>query len=167
MPPTLLMCRPAHYTIAYEINPWMSLKRQAHHAKALRQWQTLYRLLTRTLRVRVKLLPPQRPLPDLVFTAHADSATFCSNADGTLRMTERVGNQGDWGRTEWFYNNNRVDSFAEATIHWGTEVELYADSYERHYVVEATLQSENDPLDVVAGEEIFQVRDFVICRYTR
>ena len=29
------MCRPTYYTIAYEINPWMSLKRQANHPRAL------------------------------------------------------------------------------------------------------------------------------------
>ncbi|MDP3703444.1 MAG: arginine deiminase-related protein [Candidatus Omnitrophota bacterium] len=65
------MCRPTHYTIAYEINPWMSLKRQANHRRALQQWTQLYALLTKTLRVPVKLLGVQRAVPDLVFTANA------------------------------------------------------------------------------------------------
>ena len=69
--PRLLMCRPTHYTIAYEINPWMSLKRQATPAKAARQWNALYRLLTQQLGVRVELLPPHPGVPDLVFTANA------------------------------------------------------------------------------------------------
>ena len=67
----LLMCRPTHYRIAYEINPWMSLRRQADHARALRQWQALYALLTRQLAVRVVLMPPHRGVPDLTFTANA------------------------------------------------------------------------------------------------
>ena len=69
--PQFLMCRPTHYTIAYEINPWMSLKRQAIRARALAQWHRLYRLLTAGLGVRVKLLPPHAGVPDLVFTANA------------------------------------------------------------------------------------------------
>jgi len=65
------MCKPTHYTIAYEINPWMSLKRQANHQRALVQWAQLYTLLTKRLRVRVKLVGAQRGVPDLVFTANA------------------------------------------------------------------------------------------------
>lgn len=65
------MCRPTHYTIAYEINPWMSLKRQANHRRALAQWAQLYALLTKTLRVPVRLIGAQRGVPDLVFTANA------------------------------------------------------------------------------------------------
>ena len=65
------MCRPTYYTIAYEINPWMSLKRQANTRRARAQWQQLYQLLTRTLAARVDLLPPRAGLPDLVFTANA------------------------------------------------------------------------------------------------
>ena len=65
------MCRPTHYTIAYEINPWMSLKRQTNHRRALAQWTRLYALLTKTLRVLVQLIGAQRGVPDLVFTANA------------------------------------------------------------------------------------------------
>src|SRR3989338_490540 len=70
-PSALLMCRPTHYTIAYEINPWMSLKRQTNHRRALAQWTRLYALLTKTLRVLVQLIGAQRGVPDLVFTANA------------------------------------------------------------------------------------------------
>lgn len=65
------MCRPTYYTVAYEINPWMSLKRRPLPARARAQWVQLYQLLTRTLGARVRLLPPRRGLPDLVFTANA------------------------------------------------------------------------------------------------
>ena len=53
----LVMCRPVHYRIAYEINPWMSLRRPAHARRAQEQWARLHRLLTGTLRVAVSLLP--------------------------------------------------------------------------------------------------------------
>ncbi len=65
------MCKPTYYTIAYEINPWMSLKRQANHRRAQQQWNRLHQLLTRGLEARVKLLPPRPGVPDLVFTANA------------------------------------------------------------------------------------------------
>jgi len=65
------MCRPAFYSIAYEINPWMSLKRQANRARARLQWARLHQILTRQLGVRVRLLPPRAGVPDLVFTANA------------------------------------------------------------------------------------------------
>ncbi|MBI4341919.1 MAG: amidinotransferase, partial [Candidatus Omnitrophica bacterium] len=57
--------------IAYEINPWMSLKRQANRARALAQWTQLHRILTQRLGARVKRLPPRPGVPDLVFTANA------------------------------------------------------------------------------------------------
>lgn len=65
------MCRPTYYSIAYEINPWMSLKRQANYRRAHAQWAALHRLLTVKLGANVRLLPPRRGVPDLVFTANA------------------------------------------------------------------------------------------------
>ena len=70
-PPQFLMCRPTHYTIAYEINPWMRLTRQADHRQAVTQWNALYRLLTSKLGVIVRLSPARARVPDLVFTANA------------------------------------------------------------------------------------------------
>jgi N-dimethylarginine dimethylaminohydrolase len=65
------MCPPTHYAIEYEINPWMSLKRQANRARAVAQWRGLHALLTRTLGAHVRLLAPRPGIPDLVFTANA------------------------------------------------------------------------------------------------
>jgi len=65
------MCPPTHYRIAYEINPWMSLARQVNRARSLAQWRRLHDTITRTLRARVRLLPPRPGVPDLVFTANA------------------------------------------------------------------------------------------------
>lgn len=65
------MCRPTHYTVAYEINPWMRLTRQPNHRLAVKQWNILYRLLTQQLGAQVRLLPPHPSVPDLVFTANA------------------------------------------------------------------------------------------------
>ncbi len=83
------MCRPTYYTIAYEINPWMSLKRQVNHARALAQWNRLHQCLTRTLRVRVSLLSPRPGVPDLVFTANAGLVTNRTLIRSNFRYPQR------------------------------------------------------------------------------
>ncbi len=70
MNPPLLMCPPDYYEIAYEINPWMSVKRTPDHKLAKKQWEDFYHLLTQKLKVKVELLTPIPKLPDLVFTAN-------------------------------------------------------------------------------------------------
>jgi len=67
---SLLMCPPDYYEIAYEINPWMSVKRKANRELAKKQWEDFFNLLTGKLEVRVELLKPVPKLPDLVFTAN-------------------------------------------------------------------------------------------------
>ncbi len=88
-PHSFLMCRPMHYTIAYEINPWMSLKRQANRARALAQWTRLHQLLTRQLGARVRLLPPAPGVPDLVFTANAGLVSGRTLIRSNFRHPER------------------------------------------------------------------------------
>jgi N-dimethylarginine dimethylaminohydrolase len=83
------MCRPTYYTIAYEINPWMSLKRQVNHARALSQWNGLYQLLTRQLGVRIQLLPARPGVPDLVFTANAGLVVGRTVIRSNFRHPER------------------------------------------------------------------------------
>ncbi|MDA0836032.1 MAG: arginine deiminase-related protein [Planctomycetota bacterium] len=68
--PTILMCPPDFFGIEYEINPWMSRSRQSDTVLAQSQWQGLHDLLVE-LGVQVELMPPQKGLPDLVFTANA------------------------------------------------------------------------------------------------
>lgn len=68
--PHILMCRPDHYGIEYEINPWMSRDRQADHALAVEQWTNLVALLE-SLSASISLVEPIRGLPDMVFTANA------------------------------------------------------------------------------------------------
>jgi N-dimethylarginine dimethylaminohydrolase len=82
------MCRPTYYTIAYEINPWMSLRRQANRARAIAQWSRLYHVLTR-LRARVELLPPRPGVPDLVFTANAGLVAGRTVIRSNFRFPER------------------------------------------------------------------------------
>ena len=87
------MCPPTYYTIAYEINPWMRLSRQVTHARAIRQWQKLYQLLTQQLKLRVELLRPVKALPDLVFTANAGLVVGRTWIRSNFRHPERQGEE--------------------------------------------------------------------------
>jgi N-dimethylarginine dimethylaminohydrolase len=64
------MCAPDYYGIEYEINPWMSRQRQSEPQAAAAQWTALKQTL-QEVGATIELLPPERGLPDLVFTANA------------------------------------------------------------------------------------------------
>jgi N-dimethylarginine dimethylaminohydrolase len=64
------MCPPDFYGIEYEINPWMSRSRSSDSSLAQAQWHALHDLLVQ-LGADVRLMPPEKGLPDLVFTANA------------------------------------------------------------------------------------------------
>src|SRR3989338_5249725 len=90
---SLLMCKPTHYTIAYEINPWMRVRHQVAQRKAMRQWTALYHLLTTRLNLSVRLLPPVNGLPDLVFTANAGLVIGRTFLRSNFRYPERQGEE--------------------------------------------------------------------------
>jgi N-dimethylarginine dimethylaminohydrolase len=66
----ILMCKPHHYDIIYEINPWMHINQSANKVKAQKQWERLYEIIS-NLNTGVKIIEPIPGLPDMVFTANA------------------------------------------------------------------------------------------------
>lgn len=100
----LLMCRPDHYGIYYEINPWMDRKRQADRAVAMKQWDGVYHLLTDTLGVEVELVPPVPGLPDLCFTANAGLLVNSLFVSSRFRYREREAEVPHF--TQWFLERN-------------------------------------------------------------
>jgi N-dimethylarginine dimethylaminohydrolase len=64
------MCPPDYFGIEYEINPWMSRQRQSDRPTAIRQWESLRRLLEEA-GAKILLMTPVAGLPDMVFTANA------------------------------------------------------------------------------------------------
>ncbi len=66
----MLMCPPTHYSLQYEINPWMKLRHPPDTTLAAKQWDRLCRVL-RGLGVQVKTLSQVPGAPDMVFTANA------------------------------------------------------------------------------------------------
>ncbi|WP_353963503.1 dimethylargininase [Streptomyces sp. NBC_00063] len=68
-PRRYLMCRPAHFEVAYSINPWMDPAKPVDVPLALAQWEDL-RDRYRSLGHRVDELEPLPGLPDMVFAAN-------------------------------------------------------------------------------------------------
>lgn len=90
--PRILMCRPEHFGIEYEINPWMDCERQVDHELAVRQWDALHSTL-QSLGVLVELVDPQPGLPDLVFTANAALVFEQRCVLSQFRFTQRQGEE--------------------------------------------------------------------------
>ena len=64
-----LMCPPTHYTVSYQINPWMHPDQPTDTARAMAQWETLrdtYLGLGHT----VDLIEPLPGYPDMVYAAN-------------------------------------------------------------------------------------------------
>ncbi len=66
---TYLMCPPAHFTVEYEINPWMDTSTPVDTELAVKQWQHLHDAVT-DLGHEVHVLTPGAGLPDMVFAAN-------------------------------------------------------------------------------------------------
>ena len=91
----VLMCRPDHFGIEYEINPWMHVAVKVDHALAESQWESLHRTYV-DLGVEIELAAPVAGLPDMVFTANAavlwDGRAVLSN----FHHPERQGEETHW-----------------------------------------------------------------------
>jgi N-dimethylarginine dimethylaminohydrolase len=108
--PRLLMCRPDHYGIEYEINPWMDRKRAADRERAKTQWEGLTSILS-SLGASIELIEPIAGLPDLVFTANAGVVCHDLFITSHFRHPQRQGESEHFDR--WFAERGyRVCSLA-------------------------------------------------------
>ncbi|MDA8887083.1 arginine deiminase-related protein [Pontimonas sp.] len=67
--PTVLMCRPEHFTVSYRINPWMHPEDPTDTSLALKQWTVLYDTYV-DLGFTVQLIDSLPGLPDMVYAAN-------------------------------------------------------------------------------------------------
>lgn len=95
----VLMCPPTFFTVAYEINPWMSIEDTADTAVACRQWRELVAAYDR-LGVAVELIEPEPGLPDMVFAANAAVVVDGRALVARFRHRQRRGEQEAYAR--WF-----------------------------------------------------------------
>ncbi len=91
----VLMCRPDHFGIEYEINPWMHVAIQVDHALATAQWEALHRTYI-DLGVEIELAAPVAGLPDMVFTANAAVVWDGRAVLANFHHPERQGEEPHW-----------------------------------------------------------------------
>jgi N-dimethylarginine dimethylaminohydrolase len=88
-PRRYLMCRPEHFTVSYEINPWMDVTRYTDSALAVQQWEVLYRTYLDWGHT-VELIDPVEGLPDMVFAANGATVVDGLVYSARFRYEERA-----------------------------------------------------------------------------
>jgi len=91
----ILMCRPEHFGIEYEINPWMHVEVAVDRQRALQQWRALERTYAE-LGVTVDFVEPVSGQPDMVFTANAAVLWNGRAVLSHFRHPERQGEEPHW-----------------------------------------------------------------------
>jgi len=90
----ILVCPPTHFSVNYDINPWMTRNLGHSAPDAQRQWDRFIETLTVAANVSISAMEPGEHVPDLVFTANA--ALICGNLAilSSFRHPERRREQG-------------------------------------------------------------------------
>ncbi|WP_432562952.1 dimethylargininase [Kineococcus sp. SYSU DK003] len=89
-PRRFVMCRPDHFTVSYEINPWMDRTRAVDAELALAQWETLKATHERLGHV-VDVVPGVAGLPDMVYAANGALVTAGGTVGVRFAHPERAG----------------------------------------------------------------------------
>lgn len=96
------MCRPDHFSLEYEINPWMNRKVGINKAASKSQWRTLVKVYEEN-NCEIKTLDPVPGLPDLVFTANGGFVIGMKVLLSNFKYKERQGESLVFER--WFKSN--------------------------------------------------------------
>jgi N-dimethylarginine dimethylaminohydrolase len=91
----ILMCRPEHFGIEYEINPWMHVAVAVDHDRAVEQWEALDSVYA-ALGEAIVLATPVAGLPDMVFTANAAVLWRRRAVLSRFHHAERAGEESHW-----------------------------------------------------------------------
>ena len=105
-----LMCRPEHFTVSYEINPWMDASRPTDRDLAVAQWQRLHDVHV-GLGHTVELIEPVAGLPDMVFAANG--ATVEDGVVYSARFLHRERAGEGHAYLQWFSERGYVTHAAE------------------------------------------------------
>ncbi|MEM7554757.1 MAG: TIGR00300 family protein [Cyanobacteria bacterium P01_A01_bin.84] len=97
-----LMCAPDHYDVDYVINPWMEGNiHKSSSDRAVEQWQKLHHVIKE--HAVVDLVPPQKGVPDMVFTANAGLVLGNTAVLSSFLHKERQGEEPFF--KQWFEEN--------------------------------------------------------------
>ena len=84
-----LMCEPTHYTVSYEINPWMDITRHTDRDLAVAQWRVL-RDTYLSLGHTIETISPLEGLPDMVYAANGATVINGVVYSAKFRYAERA-----------------------------------------------------------------------------
>ena len=107
-----LMCEPTHYTVSYEINPWMDVTRSTDRDLAVSQWRVLrdtYLALGHT----VETIDPIPGLPDMVYAANGATVVDGVVYSARFRYPERAAEGPAYQK--WFADRGYVTHTAAET----------------------------------------------------
>jgi N-dimethylarginine dimethylaminohydrolase len=107
-----LMCEPTHYTVSYEINPWMDATRHTDSELAVRQWRVLRDTYLR-LGHTVELIDPIPGLPDMVYAANGATVVDGVVYSAKFRYPERAAEGPAYQK--WFADGGYVTHTAAET----------------------------------------------------
>jgi N-dimethylarginine dimethylaminohydrolase len=112
-----LMCRPEHFEVLYEINPWMHAEVRPDPDRARDQHDNLVATL-RDAGAQIELEEPAEGLPDLVFTANAGVVNGGQFVPAQFRHPERQNETPH--NIAWFQSHGwRVDRLPGDVVHEG------------------------------------------------
>jgi N-dimethylarginine dimethylaminohydrolase len=111
-----LMCRPAHFTVSYAINPWMDPARPVDAELALKQWTRLKDTYEQ-LGHRVSVLDDEPGLPDMVFAANGATVVDGRVLGARFRNAERVPEGPAYQR--WFREHGYTEVHDPAFVNEG------------------------------------------------
>ncbi len=107
-----LMCEPTHYTVSYEINPWMNATRFTDRDLAVSQWRVL-RDTYLDLGHTVDLIDPVPGLPDMVYAANGATVVDGVVYSARFRYPERAAEGPAYQK--WFADRGYVTHTAAET----------------------------------------------------
>ncbi|WP_367183148.1 dimethylargininase [uncultured Cellulomonas sp.] len=107
-----LMCEPVHYTVSYEINPWMDVTRSTDSALAVEQWRVLRDTFVR-LGHTVDTIDPVPGLPDMVYAANGATVVDGVVYSARFRYPEREAEGPAYEK--WFADRGYVTHTASET----------------------------------------------------
>jgi N-dimethylarginine dimethylaminohydrolase len=111
------MCRPQHFTVLYEINPWMHAEVRPDPDRAMEQFDGLMVQL-RDAGAEIELMEPVEQLPDLVFTANAGVVNGRQFVPARFRHPERHGETAH--DAEWFAGRGfEIEWLPDNVVHEG------------------------------------------------
>lgn len=114
----VLMTKPTHYDVVYEINPWMNTSVGVDKKLAMEQWQGVVDAYER-LGVEVELTEPDPKFPDMVFNANVGLVKGNSFLRSNFKYEQRRGEA--FLAEQWFKEHNfEVSTIPERVSFEGT-----------------------------------------------